>query len=230
MLDLTVIIPVYNEVKTINKILKKVHKIKIKKQIIVVDDGSTDGSINEIKKYKSIINKICLHKRNSGKGSAIKTAQKYVKGNYVIIQDADLEYEPKDYLKILKILKKKKYKVVYGSRVLGKKRYFLTSFTSISRIFFNHLLTLISNLLNNQKLTDAHTCYKAFNSKIFKKINLQENGFAFCPEITTKVSNLKLDIFEVPISYSGRNYKEGKKITYFDGIDAIFSLIKYKFF
>tara|TARA_A100001234_G_scaffold219397_1_gene230098 strand:+ start:364 stop:1056 length:693 start_codon:yes stop_codon:yes gene_type:complete len=230
MLDLTVIIPVYNEVKTINKILKKVHKIKIKKQIIVVDDGSTDGSINVIKKYKSMINKICIHKRNLGKGSAIKTAQKHIKGNYVIIQDADLEYQPKDYLKILKILKKKKYKVVYGSRVLGKKRYFITSFTSISRIFFNHVLTLISNLLNNQKLTDAHTCYKAFDSKIFKRIKLQENGFAFCPEITTKISNLKLDIFEVPISYSGRNYEEGKKITYFDGIDAIFSLIKYKFF
>ena len=230
MLDLTVIIPVYNEVKTINKILKKVHKIKIKKQIIVVDDGSTDGSINVIKKYKSMINKICIHKRNLGKGSAIKTAQKHIKGNYVIIQDADLEYQPKDYLKILKILKKKKYKVVYGSRVLGKKRYFITSFTSISRIFFNHVLTLISNLLNNQKLTDAHTCYKAFDSKIFKRIKLQENGFAFCPEITTKISNLKLDIFEVPISYSGRNYEEGKKISYFDGIDAIFSLIKYKFF
>ncbi len=113
---------------------------------------------------------------------------------------------------------------------MGKKRYFITSFTSISRIFFNHVLTLISNLLNNQKLTDAHTCYKAFDSKIFKRIKLQENGFAFCPEITTKISNLKLDIFEVPISYSGRNYEEGKKITYFDGIDAIFSLIKYKFF
>ena len=108
MLDLTVIIPVYNEVKTINKILKKVHKIKIKKQIIVVDDGSTDASINVIKKYKSMINKICIHKRNLGKGSAIKTAQKHIKGNYVIIQDADLEYQPKDYLKILKILKKKK--------------------------------------------------------------------------------------------------------------------------
>lgn len=228
MIDLTVIIPVYNEVRTIKKIINKISKIKIKKQIIVVDDCSTDGTINQILKIKSKINKILFHKINLGKGAAIRTAQKFVKGKYVIIQDADLEYEPNDYFKILNKLKKKNFNVVYGSRVLGKKRYSLKNFTSTSRIFFNHLLTILSNILNKQKLTDAHTCYKAFNSRIFKKIKLQENGFAFCPEITTKVSNLKLNIVEVPITYNGRNYKDGKKITYFDGLEAIHALIQYK--
>jgi len=230
MIDLTVIIPVYNEVSTINKIIKKINKLKINKQIIVVDDGSKDGTKKIINKNKSRINKILFHKKNYGKGFAIRSAQKFIKGKYVIIQDADLEYEPKDYFKLLNKLKKKNFKVVYGSRVLGKKRYFLTNFTSITRIFFNHLLTILSNILNNQKLSDAHTCYKAFDAKIFKKIKLQENGFAFCPEITTKISNLNLNICEVPISYNGRNYKQGKKITYFDGVEAIIALLKYKYF
>ena len=230
MIDLTVIIPVYNEVSTINKIIKKINKLKINKQIIVVDDGSKDGTKKIINKNKSKINKIFFHKKNCGKGSAIRSAQKFIKGKYVIIQDADLEYDPKDYFKLLNKLKKKNLKVVYGSRVLGKKRYFLKNFTSITRIFFNHLLTILSNLLNNQKLSDAHTCYKAFDAKIFKKIKLQENGFAFCPEITTKISNLNLNICEVPISYNGRNYKQGKKITYRDGVEAIIALLKYKYF
>ena len=227
---LTVIIPVYNESKTITKILNKVIKIKISKQIILVDDCSTDNSKKKILNLKSKINKIIFHKKNLGKGAAIKSAQKFVKGSYVIIQDADLEYDPKDYFKIINVLKKKQFKVVYGSRVIGKKRYFLTNFTSIIRVFFNHLLTILSNILNNQNLTDAHTCYKAFDTKIFKKIKLEENGFAFCPEITTKIGNLNIDICEVPINYSGRDYKEGKKITYLDGLDAIYYLIKYKFF
>ena len=227
---LTVIIPVYNESKTITKILNKVIKIKISKQIILVDDCSTDNSRKKILNLKSKINKIIFHKKNLGKGAAIKSAQKFVKGSYVIIQDADLEYDPKDYFKIINELKKKQFKVVYGSRVIGKKRYFLTNFTSIIRVFFNHLLTILSNILNNQNLTDAHTCYKAFDAKIFKKIKLEENGFAFCPEITTKIGNLNIDICEVPINYNGRDYEEGKKITYLDGLDAIYSLIKYKFF
>jgi glycosyltransferase involved in cell wall biosynthesis len=227
---LTVIIPVYNESKTITKILDKVIKTKISKQIIVVDDCSTDNSKKKISNFKSKIYKIIIHKKNLGKGAAIQSAQKFIKGKYTIIQDADLEYNPNDYFKILKRINHKSINAVYGSRVLGKKRYKLKNFTSLSRIFFNHILTLLSNIINNQRLTDAHTCYKLFDSKIFKKIKLNENGFAFCPEITTKISNLNIKIFEVPISYKGRSYDEGKKISYKDGIEAVYALFKYKFF
>ena len=230
MTILTVIIPVYNETNTIVKIIDQILKIKIKKQIIVVDDCSTDGSKEKILKNKRKINKIIFHKKNLGKGAAIRTAQKYIKGKLVIIQDADLEYDPKDYKKLIKPIIEKKSLAVYGSRVLGKKRYMTNDFTSLMRVFFNHILTIISNFLNGQKLTDAHTCYKVFDSKLFKKIKLNENGFAFCPEVTTKISKLNIDIIEIPISYKGRTYKQGKKISYLDGAMAIFALIKYKFF
>ena len=230
MTILTVIIPVYNETNTIVKIIDQILKTKIKKQIIVVDDCSTDGSKEKIIKNKRKINKIIFHKKNLGKGAAIRTAQKYIKGKLVIIQDADLEYDPKDYKKLIKPIIEKKSLAVYGSRVLGKKRYMTNDFTSLMRVFFNHILTIISNFLNGQKLTDAHTCYKVFDSKLFKKIKLNENGFAFCPEVTTKISKLNIDIIEIPISYKGRTYKQGKKISYLDGAMAIFALIKYKFF
>lgn len=230
MTILTVIIPVYNETNTIVKIIDQILKIKIKKQIIVVDDCSTDGSKEKIIKYRRKISKIIFHKKNVGKGAAIQTARKYIKGKLVIIQDADLEYNPKDYKKLIKPILEKKSLVVYGSRVLGKNRYKTNDFTSLIRVFFNHILTIISNFLNKQRLTDAHTCYKVFDSKLFKKIKLKENGFAFCPEVTTKISKLKIGITEIPISYKGRTFKQGKKISYIDGALAIFALIKYKFF
>ena len=228
---LTIIIPVYNEIKTINAILDKILSIKnIKKQIILVDDFSTDGTREIIKKsYEKKINKVVYHKNNLGKGAAIISAKKHVNGDIVIIQDADLEYNPKDYLKIIKPIINKKVQVVYGSRVLGKNRYSSKNFTSKFRIFSNHVLTVFSNFLYNQKLTDAHTCYKEFNSDLFKKINLKEKDFAFCPEVTAKISKKKIKIFEVPISYKGRSYKEGKKISFFDGLRAILVLLKYKF-
>ena len=230
MTILTVIIPVYNERNTIVKIIDQILKIKVKKQIIVVDDCSTDGSKEKIIKNKRKISKVIFHKKNLGKGAAIRTAQKYIKGKLVIIQDADLEYNPKDYKKLIKPIIEKKSLVVYGSRVLGKNRYQTNDFTSLMRVFFNHILTIISNFFNRQRLTDAHTCYKVFDSKLFKKIKLNENGFAFCPEVTTKISKLKIDITEIAISYKGRTYKQGKKISYLDGVLAIFALIKYKFF
>jgi len=229
---LSIIIPIYNERKTIKIIIDKIQKIKgIKKQIIAVDDGSTDGSdkiLKEIYKKKKINNLIC-YKNNKGKGHAIRIGQRYIKGSYVIIQDADLEYNPSDYKKILNILELKKYKVVYGSRVLNTKRYENKNFTSNIRVFANHVLTILSNIINQQNLTDAHTCYKAFDAKIFRKIKLIENGFSFCPEITTKISNLNIKIIEVGISYKGRSFEEGKKISLLDGFDAIKALIKYKF-
>ena len=231
---LTVIVPVYNEKQFLNNILNKLIKIKINKlQIIIVDDGSNDGSSkilkNEFLKNRKI-DKIIFHNKNSGKGSAIKSAQKFIKGDYVVIQDADLEYNPKDLIKIYNHIKKNKLKVVYGSRVLNKNKYQNTkNFTHLIRIWGNIFLTFVSNIINNQNLTDAHTCYKMIQTKIFKKINLKEKGFAFCPEVTTKLSKKKLKIIEIPISYKGRTYDNGKKITSIDGLVALLCLIKYRF-
>lgn len=227
---LTIIIPVYNEKKTIEKLLNKIHKLfDIKKEVIVVDDASDDGTKNVLKKNKKKIDKLIYHKKNIGKGGAIKSAKKFISGNVVIIQDADLEYNPKDYYKLLS-QNFKGYDVVYGSRVLGRSRYMSKNFSSFMRIFYNHSLTILSNILNNQNLTDAHTCYKMFNVNIFKKIKLIENDFSFCPEITTKVGLLKLEIKEVPIKYNGRSYEEGKKIKFIDGVKAVITLFKYRFF
>ena len=231
---LTIIVPVFNEKKFIRTILKKIIKIKnIKKQIIIVDDGSTDGTTNILKQEfenLKIINKIIFHKTNKGKGAAIKSAQKYIRGDYIGIQDADLEYNPKDLIRIYKFIKKNKFDIVYGSRVLNKNKYQNTkNFTHLIRIWGNVFLTNVSNIINKQNLTDAHTCYKVFKSRIFKKIKLKENGFAFCPEVTTKLSKKNFYIKEIPISYNGRTYSDGKKISSLDGLIALFSLIKYKF-
>ena len=231
MIKLTIIIPVYNEIKTIEKLIKKILKINIKKQLIIVDDGSSDGTEQILKKYKSKIDKLIFHKKNRGKGAAIKSGQKYVRGKYIGIQDADLEYDPRDLKKIVNEMSKKNIKVMYGSRVLKKNKFKNTqNFTHIVRIWGNVFLTKASNFLNRQKLTDAHTCYKVFDTRVFKKIKLKEKGFSFCPEITTKISMLNINIEEFPINYIGRTYEQGKKITAFDGIDALYVLAKYRYF
>ena len=141
-----------------------------------------------------------------------------------------MEYDPSDYHNLIKPIKDNAYKVVYGSRVLGKNRYKAKNFTSIIRVFANHILTIFSNIINSQNLTDAHTCYKLFSSDLFIRIKLEENGFNFCPEITTKLSNLNIEIIEIPISYNGRSYDEGKKIGFYDGIEALITILKYKLF
>ena len=227
---LSIIIPLYNEKKTIKKLLYKINNLKsFKKEIIVVDDASTDGSVDILRKNRKLITKIIYHKKNKGKGAAIKSAKNFISGDVIIIQDADLEYNPNDYIKLLNYIKIG-YKVVYGSRVLGTNRYLLKNFSSFIRIFFNHILTILSNILNNQNLTDAHTCYKMFRSEIFSKIKLEEDDFSFCPEITTKVGLKKIKIKEVSIRYNGRSYEEGKKIKFIDGIKAVYVLFKYRFF
>ena len=227
---LSIIIPVYNEKNTIEKLLNKIHKlVDIKKEIIVVNDASKDGTTDILINNKKKITKLIHHKKNLGKGAAIQSAKKYIKGEVVIIQDADLEYDPSDYYKLLHQINIGS-DVVYGSRVLGHNRYLSKNFSSYMRIFYNHALTMLSNMLNDQNLTDAHTCYKMFSSHIFKKIQLKEQDFSFCPEITTKVGLLKLKIKEVPIKYNGRNYNEGKKIKFTDGIKAVITLFKYRFF
>ena len=231
MIDLTIIIPVYNEIKTIEKLLNRVFKINIKKQIIVIDDASIDGTSKILKKYIKKIDKLISHKINKGKGAAIKSAQKYIRGKYTAIQDGDLEYKPTDLLKILNYIKKKKLNVVYGSRVLNKNKFKNTkNFTHLVRIWGNIFLTKVSNIINNQSLTDAHTCYKVFRSDIFSKIKLQEKGFAFCPEVTTKIAKKNYLINEISISYNGRTYLEGKKINSFDGLIALYCLLKYRYF
>ena len=230
-MKLSIIVPCYNEQGTIKEILDKIQNLKLSvtKEIIIVDDNSNDGTEEILKNYKKIQNiKILRHLKNEGKGSAIKTAKEYVTGEIIIIQDADLEYDPNDFSKLIKPILEKEFKVVYGSRVLNQKRYNAKGFTSKLRVLGNHVLTIISNILNKQKLTDAHTCYKVFHKEVFDKINLEEDDFAFCPEITTKISKLGYEIIEVPINYQGRGYDQGKKIKLIDAFRALKTLIKYR--
>ena len=231
-MKLTIIIPVYNEINTINILLKKVIEVGIDKQIIVVDDFSSDGTREIIiKNFENKIDKLILHEKNLGKGAAIISAKKYINGDFVIIQDADLEYDPDQYILFLNELKKKKIDALYGSRVLKKKKFNnIQNFSHKIRIWGNIFLTSVSNLINRQNLTDAHTCYKMVRADIFKSIPLQEKGFAFCPELNTKLSNLGIKINEIPINYNGRTYDEGKKISAVDGLIAIKTLFKYKYF
>tara|TARA_B110000003_G_C16520725_1_gene484921 strand:+ start:250 stop:975 length:726 start_codon:yes stop_codon:yes gene_type:complete len=233
---LSIIIPCYNEKKTIIEIVKQINKLKrIKKQIILVDDGSNDGTRQLIKKkLQNQVDKIIFHKTNKGKGAAIISSLKYIKGNLVIIQDADLEYDPKDYVKLIKPFSNNRIKVVYGSRVLGRKKniniFNLNDFSKNFRIFGNFILTKISNFINNQSLTDVHTCYKIFRKDIFIKLKIEEKDFSFCPEVTTKLAKFSYSITEIPISYNGREIKDGKKIKFTDAFLALKTIIKYKYF
>ena len=205
-MKLSIIIPCYNEKNTIEKIVIKLNSLKIKKQIILVDDNSNDGTTKIIENIGKKLDKVIFHKKNLGKGSAIRSAKKFINGDYVVIQDADLEYDPKNLISMFNLMIYKKYEVLYGSRVLGGNRYINNqNFTSLFRVFANHVLTIFSNIVNKQKLTDAHTCYKMFKKDIFNKIKLKENGFSFCPEITTKVSNLNISIHVYTTTYYRSN-------------------------
>ena len=229
-MKLSIIIPLFNEKNTIVKLLDRIQKQNyIEKQIIIINDSSEDNSLELIKSYNFLSENLILnHDKNLGKGACIKTAKKHVNGDIVIIQDADLEYDPQDYKKLVQPIEANLSKIVYGSRVLGKKRYHnAKNFISGTRIFFNHLLTQISNFINKQQLTDAHTCYKVFSKEIFLKLDLKENGFSFCPEVNSKIARLNLEIKEIEINYNGRTYSEGKKISFMDGFYAIITLLKY---
>ena len=199
MTILTVIIPVFNEKNTILEVINKIKAQNyVSKQVIIVDDGSTDGT-QEILLSNNSDNfyDLILLTKNSGKGAAIRKSIPFIKGDIVLIQDGDLEYDPSDYKKLIEPILNLKSKVVYGSRVLGKKRYNVSSTFFYLTVFANHFLTFLSNILNQQKLTDAHTCYKVFDVNVFRKIVLKEDDFSFCPEITTKISNMKIEISEV---------------------------------
>lgn len=233
---LTIIIPCFNEKKTILKVINQIKKQKnIKKQIILVDDCSIDGTKEIIKKkIKKKVDHVIFHDENKGKGAAIISSLKYIKGDVVLIQDADLEYDPKDYHKLLKPFLTKNIKAVYGSRVLGRKKsniiFYIKNFSKSFRIFGNFVLTKLSNFINNQSLTDVHTCYKVIRKDVFMNLKLEEKGFSFCPEVTTKLAKFSHQILEVPISYNGREIKDGKKIRFKDAIIALITIYKYKYF
>lgn len=226
-LTLSIIVPVYNEEKTLLPLLAKVQKVKLlglKKQIIVVNDGSTDKTAQVMKKIKIPGIQIYQHDKNRGKGAAIRTAIPHTTGDFVIIQDADLEYDPADYVIILKPLLEGKADVVYGSRFKGVGRAFL-----FWHYVGNKLLTFITNILYDTILTDMETCYKAFKGDLIRSIHLRSNRFDFEPEVTAKVLKRGVKLFEVPINYDGRNFEEGKKITWRDGVVALVCLIRYRF-
>lgn len=223
-MKLTVIIPVYNERHTILEILNAVKSVDIDKEIILVDDFSSDGTRELIQSVSDSAIRVILHDRNMGKGAALRTGISHATGDIVIIQDADLEYDPKEYHKIIAPILDGKADVVYGSRFMGGHPHRVVYFWH--RVG-NYSLTLLSNMLSNINLTDMETCYKAFTRQIIQSIEIEENRFGFEPEITAKVAKKRCRIYEVGISYYGRTYEEGKKIGWRDGISAIRSIIKY---
>ena len=227
MKKISIIIPVYNEEATISRLMKKVLKVKLpyRKEIIVVNDGSTDKTGKIIEKFKRIKIKIFTHKTNLGKGAAVKTALRAVTGDVVVIQDADLEYDPKDYLKLIKPIAEGKAEVVYGSRSKRLKK----SKTEFLFEIGSKIVTWFTNLLYNTNITDEPTGYKVFKSSVLKSIKIKSNGFEWEPEVTAKIAKKGIKIYEVPISYSFRSPKEGKKIKIKDGFIAILTLIKYRF-
>lgn len=227
MRKLSIVIPVYNEAPTIMKLLQKVESVNVElqKEIILVDDFSTDGTRDILKTLESR-HRVIYHERNQGKGAALRTGFKEASGDFIIIQDADLEYDPNEYLILLAPLLDGRADVVYGSRFVGDRPHRV--------LFFRHyvgnkMLTLLSNMFTSLNLTDMETCYKAFTRDALLKIRdeLKSNRFGIEPEITARVAKKKLRIYEVGISYSGRTYAEGKKINWKDGVAAIWSIIKF---
>ena len=228
-MKLTIIIPCFNEVNTIKQIIDKIVEVSpYENEIIIIDDFSTDGSreiLSQIEKAK--ISKLILNEKNYGKGYCIKKGIEETTGDILIIQDADLEYDPSDYTKMIEPIKKNNADVVYGSRFIGSEE---------KRVLYywhtlgNKFLTTLSNMFTNINLTDMECCYKAFKTEIIKEIDLKENRFGFEPEVTAKLSKKNIRIYEVGIKYFGRKYSDGKKITWKDGLAAIYCIIYYNLF
>ena len=224
-MKLTVIIPTYNEVRTIFEVIKKVKEVSSDKEIIVVDDGSTDGIRNILKERRDGV-KVLFHDTNKGKGAAIRTALPHITGDIVIIQDADLEYDPSEYPRLISPILEGKADVVYGSRLMGGPHRVLFYWHSVG----NKIITTLSNIFTDLNLSDMETGYKVFRAEVLKKIKIESNRFGFEPEITAKIAKMGCRIYEVPISYWGRDYTEGKKIKWKDGVAAIYWIIKYNLF
>jgi len=235
-MKLSVIMPIYNEASTVREIINRVRKVNLEKEIIVVDDGSTDGTREILKSVESLKFKveskkpetdikIIYHLQNEGKGAAIRTALEYITGDIVIIQDGDLEYCPEDYFRLVKPIMRGEAEVVYGSRILQKRER-----TSYWRYYWGgKFLTLMANLLYRANITDEPTCYKVFPAGLLKSLDLKCRRFEFCPEVTAKVCKRGYKIYEVPINCNSRTVEEGKKIKWTDGLVALWILIKYKF-
>ncbi len=226
-MKLTVVMPVFNERNTIQEILRRVRAVdlgEIAKEIIVVDDGSTDGTRDILALEEDSTTRVLRHDCNRGKGAAIRTALEHATGDFLIIQDADLEYDPDDYRALIGPILKKKAEVVYGSRFTGEHRNML-----FWHMLGNKFLSLVTNVLYNTTISDMETCYKLFWRPVLDGVVIKSNRFNFEPEITAKMLKKKVRIYEVPISYAGREYSEGKKITWRDGFSALWTLVKYRF-
>ena len=230
-MKLSVIIPAYNEKETIEPIIQRVLNVKLEgvsHEIVVVDDGSTDGTVDILKRLETKQNssdlRVFFHSKNLGKGAAIRTALDHIQGDIVIIQDADLEYQPEEYPMMLQPFLRYGADAVYGTRFLGIHRAFM-----FWHYLGNKVLTLLTNVLYDSMISDMEVGYKAFRTEIIRNLHLNAKGFDFEPEITAKVLKRRIKLYEVPISYSGRDYHEGKKITWKDGVIAIWTLFKYRF-
>lgn len=226
-MKLSVVIPVYNEKDTLMGLVKRVQEVKIEKELILIDDYSTDGSRqieDELeKKYSNL--KVIKKEKNEGKGAALRTGFKHATGDYVIVQDADLEYDPEDYHSLLALIERNDNAVIYGSRFLGAERKSM----SLTHTLGNRALTVLTNILYNTSISDMETCYKMFPRELIQSIDFKSNRFNFEPEITAKILKRGFKIYEVPIKYFGRDWDEGKKISWKDGFAAIWALIKYRF-
>jgi glycosyltransferase involved in cell wall biosynthesis len=226
-MKLSVVIPVYNEKKTVLDLLERVRASELPKEIILVDDCSADGTRELLQGLPASEDlKVVLQPRNQGKGAALRAGFERVTGDVVIVQDADLEYDPAEYPNLVQPILAGKADVVYGSRFLGGPHRVLLFWHSVG----NHFLTMLSNMMTDLNLTDMETCYKVFRADILKKIRLRENRFGFEPEFTAKIARARCRVYEVPISYSGRDYSEGKKIGWKDGVAALYFILKYRFF
>jgi glycosyltransferase involved in cell wall biosynthesis len=223
---LSVIVPVYNERNTVVEILRRMRAVDlpIDREFVVVDDGSTDGTRAVLTQLGDSTVKILTHPQNRGKGAAIRTGLQHVTGDLVLIQDADLEYDPDDWQKLIAPVLKGRAVVVYGSRFTGEHRNMLFLHWA-----GNRALSLVTNLLYNTTLSDMETCYKLFDRNVLDSITLKSDKFDFEPEVTAKVLRQGIRIYEVPISYAGREFDEGKKITWRDGFAALIALVKYRF-
>jgi len=222
----SVIIPVYNEKDTLKEIIERVGATDIQKETIVVDDCSSDGTTEILREIEGDAVRVFYHERNKGKGACITTALGHVRGDIVIIQDADLEYDPKEYYSLINPILEGKADAVYGSRFLGGPHRVLFFWHYVG----NKIITTFSNMLSNLNLTDMETGYKAFRTEVIRGLSLKSNRFGFEPEVTMKLAKSKCRIYEVPISYWGRDYSEGKKITWRDGAAALWHIVRFRLF
>ena len=225
-MKLSVVITVYNEAGTIREIIQRVLAAPSEKEVIVVDDGSTDGTREILRREAPNGVVVLFQDSNRGKGAALRAGFQKVTGGIVLVQDADLEYDPAEYPRLLKPIVDGRADVVYGSRFSGETHRVLFFWHYVG----NRFLTMLSNMLTNLNLSDMETCYKVFRADILKRLVLRSNRFGFEPEFTAKVARLGCRIYEVPVSYHGRGYESGKKITWKDGLSAIGSIIRYRFF